>query len=412
MRPLRLDLDGFASFARAASVDFAEADYFALVGPTGAGKSTVLDAMCFALYGRAPRWGAGIEHALAPSATSGSVRLTFRADGKIYVATRVLKRGTGGKVLTNASALERLPADTSTADLADVGGLIGVSLAASAKAVTAQVERIVGLPFEQFTKCVLLPQGAFAEFLHSSGAERRKILESLLGYTVYREIQTAAGEEHRAAEAAVALLDRQLGQLPTVTAETIAEADARIARLRDLADFAAKKRPELDELAHAAATADQALRDVDAEHALLTYIKRPSDVDSLAEEHADAERAVAAARKTVADAEAAEEGLRGEVARFDVAGVDRLLQSYAKAAETAENIVKGAELTRRAEAEAERAEVAGAQAADALEAARRGLDEAKTADLASALREHLHAGEPCPVCRQTVDSPPRHEPHD
>ena len=70
MRPVRLEMDGFASFRSATVVDFMQADYFALVGATGSGKSTVIDAMVFALYGTAPRWGRvnSIEYALAPTA--------------------------------------------------------------------------------------------------------------------------------------------------------------------------------------------------------------------------------------------------------------------------------------------------------------------------------------------------------
>ena len=56
MRPLRLDLHGFTVFRDPTTIDFTDADFFALVGPTGSGKSTVLDAMCFALYGTVPRW--------------------------------------------------------------------------------------------------------------------------------------------------------------------------------------------------------------------------------------------------------------------------------------------------------------------------------------------------------------------
>ena len=57
MRPLRLLLDGFGSYRQAASVDFTDIDFFALTGPTGSGKSTVIDGLCFALYGTVPRWG-------------------------------------------------------------------------------------------------------------------------------------------------------------------------------------------------------------------------------------------------------------------------------------------------------------------------------------------------------------------
>ena len=59
MRPLRLHLDGFGSYREPAEADFTGVDFFALVGPTGAGKSTVIDGLCFALYGTVPRWGYG-----------------------------------------------------------------------------------------------------------------------------------------------------------------------------------------------------------------------------------------------------------------------------------------------------------------------------------------------------------------
>ena len=70
MRPIRLDMAGFTVFREETTVDFTDADFFALVGPTGAGKSTVLDAICFALYGAVPRWGGakGLVNALAPAA--------------------------------------------------------------------------------------------------------------------------------------------------------------------------------------------------------------------------------------------------------------------------------------------------------------------------------------------------------
>ncbi|MGH3251940.1 MAG: AAA family ATPase, partial [Trebonia sp.] len=73
MRPITLDLHGFASFREEAHVDFGDADFFALVGPTGSGKSTVIDAMTFALYGSVPRWGRKgmVSLALAPTVARG-----------------------------------------------------------------------------------------------------------------------------------------------------------------------------------------------------------------------------------------------------------------------------------------------------------------------------------------------------
>ncbi len=82
MRPIMLDLHGFASFRDEAHVDFGDADFFALVGPTGSGKSTVIDAMTFALYGSVPRWGRKgmVSLALAPTVARGTVKLVFEVD--------------------------------------------------------------------------------------------------------------------------------------------------------------------------------------------------------------------------------------------------------------------------------------------------------------------------------------------
>jgi len=68
MRPVRLLLDGFGSYRQPAEADFSDVDFFALTGPTGSGKSTLIDGLCFALYGTVPRWGKenAIADALAP----------------------------------------------------------------------------------------------------------------------------------------------------------------------------------------------------------------------------------------------------------------------------------------------------------------------------------------------------------
>ncbi|MFZ2750977.1 MAG: AAA family ATPase, partial [Propioniciclava sp.] len=86
MRPVRLEMEGFASFRAPTTVDFEGTDYFALIGPTGSGKSTVIDAMVFALYGSAPRWGRSnsVQYALAPTTTRATVRLVFDVGEQRY----------------------------------------------------------------------------------------------------------------------------------------------------------------------------------------------------------------------------------------------------------------------------------------------------------------------------------------
>src|ERR1700744_5130611 len=122
MRPLRLLLDGFGTYRTETEIDFADVDFFALVGPTGSGKSTVIDALCFALYGTIPRWDneREIRNALAPSANACDVSLLFGVAGRRYVAPRSLQRDKRGQVTTKAARLERLdasvPADAPLAE--------------------------------------------------------------------------------------------------------------------------------------------------------------------------------------------------------------------------------------------------------------------------------------------------------
>src|SRR5205085_2100582 len=92
MRPLRLEISGFSAFHEPIEVDFSDADYFAFVGPTGAGKSSLIDALTFALYGSIPRLAKG---AVLPIISQGRqemrVRLDFSVGDREYTAVRVVR---------------------------------------------------------------------------------------------------------------------------------------------------------------------------------------------------------------------------------------------------------------------------------------------------------------------------------
>src|SRR4029077_20693134 len=108
MRPLSLTAEGFTVFRDPGTVDFTGVDFFAFVGPTGSGKSSVLDAMCFALYGTIPRLDD--DRLVAPSITQGGnearVSLRFELGGSEYVATRVVRRTKTGGATTKEARLE------------------------------------------------------------------------------------------------------------------------------------------------------------------------------------------------------------------------------------------------------------------------------------------------------------------
>ena len=93
MRLVRLEITGFGAFRDSTDLDFTDADFFALVGPTGSGKSTVIDAVCFALYGSVPRYEDQRinRYVVTLGASEARVSLTFELEVS-YVATRVVRR--------------------------------------------------------------------------------------------------------------------------------------------------------------------------------------------------------------------------------------------------------------------------------------------------------------------------------
>ncbi|GGK39459.1 hypothetical protein GCM10010124_35200 [Pilimelia terevasa] len=414
MRPLRLDLAGFTVFRDETTVDFTDADFFALVGPTGSGKSTVLDAVCFALYGTVPRWGdrRAVGNALAPSATEARVRLCFESAGSRYVASRVVRRDGKGRVTTAHAGLELLPPGFDLRRLDE--GLspqdLGEVLAGTPGEMDAAVLAAVGLPYEQFTRCVVLPQGAFAEFLHARPAARQEMLVSLLGLEVYEQIRVQAAGRAAESEARLGAVDQVLAGTTAVDDATLAAAQGRVADTAALLATVDATLPRLAAAQRGVTDARAALAAVDREVALLAAVRAPADAVALTGALAAADAAAADADAAVAAAEADEEAARAALAAHgDEAALRRLLDTHAEEdAATHQRDATEVELAaaEAAQAAADRAlaaaRAAAAGAAAALEDAREGYQRAQSADRATALRRGLAAGDDCPVCAQPV----------
>jgi exonuclease SbcC len=414
MRPLRLDLAGFGTFRDPTTVDFTDADFFALVGPTGSGKSTVIDAICFALYGTVPRWRntSSVANALAPSATEARVRLAFETAGARYVATRVVRRDGKGRVKTAGAGLQRMP------DGFDVGKLdsgltpddLGEVLAGTPTELDAAVTEVIGLPYDQFVTCVVLPQGEFAEFLHAKPATRQQILVNLLGFSVYEQIRERATARAGQAEAELSATDRLLASLAGVDDAALEAAQARAAAMQELVEQVEAALPRLATARTARDRAAQALRTRDDQIAALSAVRQPAKVAALAGAAATATAKLQAALDAAADAEEREEKLRGELAAAgDATALRALLAGYEERAALAAQRDPLTAAVAAAQAEHDQASAALAQARGqaqqataALEAARDAYAAAQAADQAAALRTHLVAGEACPVCTQPV----------
>jgi exonuclease SbcC len=264
MRLHTLELTAIGPFATKQIVDFDElaaGGLFLLDGPTGAGKTTVLDAITFALYGPGERGGDDrLRSDFAAAGTEPIVRLEFSLRGVRHRVTRspeyerLKRRGEGTTRQAAQAHLERLEAGT------------WVSRSSNKAEIADMLAGELGLSRDQFTQVVLLPQGDFARFLRATDDERRTVLTKLFGTQLYdritdeldrrrqvaaKDLDTAARRVHScvsaAAEAAgLTAEDREhLGALPA------AERDARLDELA--AELAMRSETARDAAAAAAA---------------------------------------------------------------------------------------------------------------------------------------------------------------
>ncbi|GAC1317030.1 MAG: SMC family ATPase [Acidimicrobiales bacterium] len=201
MRPVRLEIEGLRSFRARQVIDFTGRDYIAVIGDTGAGKSSILEAMTFALFGRTTFSGQAHQELMNASSTSLRVVFTFDVGGDRWEATRTLRRSGKGVVGTGPVSLEHLAADGSVIEKLD-----------RARDLTAKVEAVLGLDVEAFLRTVVLPQGQFSRLLVDDDQKQRS---SVLRQIWRTDELTAAGEM-----ADVAL--RDLGPLQGRVAQALA----------------------------------------------------------------------------------------------------------------------------------------------------------------------------------------------
>ncbi len=410
MRPLRLLLDGFGSYRHETEIDFTDVEFFALVGPTGSGKSTVIDALCFALYGTVPRWDneKEVRNALAPSANACQVALVFELAGARYVAVRSLQRDKRGQVSTRAARLEQLDASVPPdASLAEILEASVEQLAEGPDQVKSRVQELLGLSYEHFTQSVLLPQGGFSEFLRATPANRQRLLVELLAFGVYKEIGQRARERAQRAEDRRKIDQDARDQLADATPGAESAAKARLDTLTALEPMVEASLAELAELEHQAAAARQIATDIGNEARLLAALRMPDEVPGLARQIAAADALVGQCRNRRDEAErVAEEAGKIRHGLPDKAATQRQLDLHALRRDLAgEAEQQQAALAACHEQEAklaarlEAAELDLTDAQDSLESARR-------AHAAAGLAETLHVGESCPVCQQTVEALP------
>ncbi len=187
MKPIAVAFAAFGSYPGSVVVDFtslAARGLFVVTGDTGTGKSTIFDAMSFALFGKMPsKDGGDIRSHHATSSIDTFAKFTFEVDGVEYTAERSpsylrpKKTGHGATPQSASQLLTRRESDGST-----------TTLATKAREFDAHIDEIIGLDAEQFRRVMLLPQGEVARFLLDDSKQREELLSQLFGGAVYERV--------------------------------------------------------------------------------------------------------------------------------------------------------------------------------------------------------------------------------
>lgn len=240
MKIQAIRIKNLASLDGTTEIDFtseplASAGIFAITGPTGAGKSTVLDALCLALYAKTPRYrqaenGVDISDVkgntikqddvrgiLRDGTSNGYAEVDFTGiDGQRYRATWRVRR-----------AFNREDGSLQPHEMSLKNITTGEDIPGRKTELLVEIERLVGLSFEQFTRSVLLAQGDFTAFLKAGRDDKSSLLEKLTGTHVYSEISRRVFDHHRVEQQALRELHLQREGVVTLSDEEIQQLDAQ-----------------------------------------------------------------------------------------------------------------------------------------------------------------------------------------
>ncbi|MCI4042929.1 SMC family ATPase [Streptomyces sp. TRM75563] len=221
MRLHRLSITAFGPFGATQEVDFdalSSAGLFLLHGPTGAGKTSVLDAVCFALYGAVPGArqspGASLRSDHAPAGLPTEVQLELTVGGRRLEVTRSpaqprpKKRGDGFTMEKAQSRLRGYDPERGWQ-----------ALSKSHQEIGEELTQLIGMSRDQFCQVVLLPQGDFARFLRADAEARGKLLGRLFDTRRFAAVEDRLAELRRGAEAKVTAADERILALAQRTAQ-------------------------------------------------------------------------------------------------------------------------------------------------------------------------------------------------
>ncbi|MDO4711357.1 MAG: AAA family ATPase [Peptostreptococcaceae bacterium] len=226
MKPISVRIKGLNSFVEEQVVDFEKLcsqGLFGIFGPTGSGKSTVLDAITFALYGKIARETG--KHSEYINTNSETARVVFEFEvnaqsSKRYKITRELKRNKKGAVQTSECKVVCTTDDEVLAD--------------KERNATDAIKKIIGLEYSDFVKTVVLPQGGFNDFLKMEGKERREVLERLFNLQKYgKHLEDKISSQMRKVEFDKKEIEGQLKAYGDIHEDALKEQEKLLSDIRE-----------------------------------------------------------------------------------------------------------------------------------------------------------------------------------
>lgn len=407
MRPLELTLEGFKSYRRPQTFNFESRTLFGIVGPTGSGKSSILEGIIFGLYGKTPSVESGTKKLINSQEEQARIQLAFEVDDVAWEVVRVIRqKGTSQTVLRRLDGV----GDPVTGD----------------RSVTAKVEEVVGLDFESFRSSVVLPQGEFDRFLKATPTDRSRILKGIFRLERVDLLREGAKVRGQLLDGRIAVHRNTLESFPEHPEVLLANLVCDASDARKLLD---RVREELPQVIQAEQDLRRSAEDIEAvrtERArtemALRRLPPEEELRDLADRHQRARSRADEARKTFEHAalalQQADDALAQVLAETGgetwISAVQAALsarQRLGGALSDAEHELAGlTSALKSAEGGLPARQKAFDDAEKALERARAGAQQLQQRHSAHLLRGALAEGEPCPVCEQPVSAIPVTEP--
>lgn len=404
MRPLEVTLEGFKSYRLAQTFNFESRSLFGIVGPTGSGKSSILEALIFALYGKTPRLQRETKRLINSQQEQARVQLIFEVDSALWEVARIIRRkGTSQTLLRNLtdSSVEPISGERFTNE---------------------KIEELVGLDFDGFCSSVLLPQGEFDRFLRAAPADRSKILKGIFRLERVDLLRERARSAFSSLEGQITVLRASVEALPFEPEKLLQsvreQAAAAASRLREIGEVLPRVIQAEQDLR---TSADQMKRLREAQgqtHDALAKLPAGEALREIADRQEVAEKrlqsallVLASTSESLRNAEAAEVTAERETGGDGwISAVKDLLAQRARLTDSSALIDKESAGLRASQTALGRALQAAVELLQAAEQSKASavseLTRLQQLHAAHLLRFDLHEGKPCPVCEQEVLSVP------